>query len=87
MGEFYYHPKLKIDVESSVPAAPMKITAEHIEKKARKDWNHPWNTPLGNSNYHRDMTVVHPELKDGAHDPTFIARQKFTHVPHKENEG
>ena len=30
------------------------------------------------------QTVSHPELRDWKDDPKFIARQKFTDVPHKE---
>lgn len=86
-GEFFYHPKLKVDLEASAPKTPMKIKPDHIEKIATKDWWQPWNTPLGNSNYHRITDTAHPELHDRAHDPKFHARQKFTHVPHKEGEG
>jgi len=38
----------------------MKITKEMIFKEARKHWDKPWSTPLGNHNYHVDSSWLDP---------------------------
>jgi len=77
-GEFYYHPKLK-EARNEVmtePSAPMKITADQVKSEAIKHWFKPYNSPLGNSNYHRVNGTDNNPAHDHATDPTF--KKKFS---------
>jgi hypothetical protein len=45
-----------------------------IVQEARKHWFTPWNTPLGNSNYHRKYGHDHSEKFDHVSDPKYKKR-------------
>ncbi len=49
----------------------MKISKEQIVKEARSHWEKPWNSPMGNSNYHRVTGYQHNDKFDHATDPTY----------------
>jgi len=36
----------------------MKLTEKDIKKEARRHWDSPWGTPLGNQNYHRCSIIA-----------------------------
>lgn len=78
-GEFYYHPKLK-DLGSAgaamaPPDAPMVITDDQAVNEARKHWFKTYNSPLGNSNYHRvtgtDDNAAHDHATDASYKKKF----------------
>ena len=52
----------------------MQISDDHIKKEAVKHWFRPWNSPLGNSNYHRVTGFENNEKFDHATDPTYKKR-------------
>jgi len=50
----------------------MKLSTEDIKKEARKHWEQPWASPLGNSNYHRESGWQ----DDSKRDSQFTQNQK-----------
>ena len=50
--------------EGPIPADKLKVSERTIGKEAFYSWQKPWNSPHGNSNYHRDLTYRDPQAKD-----------------------
>ena len=72
-GKFLYHPKIKEgnrQLGSCSTPDRLKITDTTYKTDAHKNWNMPYNSPLGNSNYSRDTTCFHPEKRDFQSDHT-----------------
>jgi len=68
-GNFLYHEKIAesnnvLSGEGPIPADKLKVTVRTIESEAFKSWQKPWNSPHGNSNYHRDLRYRNPQAKD-----------------------
>lgn len=60
-GEFFINDKPMESLESIAQRADwMKIDADMISREARRHWDKPWASPLGNSNYHEDTSWVDP---------------------------
>merc|ERR1719481_936053 len=54
-GEFLVHPSLRVDPDALVEGAEyLKIERDHYQREAANNWTRPFNSPLGNSNYHAD---------------------------------
>ena len=73
-GEFYYHPKLKVDTVE--PKDQMTIAETAVYKFCESNWYKPWTSPFGNSNYHRDTTKIDPTKWDRATDQAFKVKFK-----------
>ena len=68
-GKFLYHEKIAeqntvLLGEGPIPADKLKITEKTWRLEAFQSWNKPWNSPHGNSNYHRDTTVKDQKAND-----------------------
>jgi len=68
-GKFLYHEKIAesnrvLLGEGPIPAEKLKVTERTMEREAFQQWNRPWNSPHGNSNYHRDLRYRDPQAKD-----------------------
>jgi len=64
-GEFTVEGPPKESLESIAARADwMKIDKEHYEREARKHWDAPFNSPLGNSNYHRKNGYLYNSKAD-----------------------
>ena len=68
-GEFYYHPKLKVENERLEGGERMAISEEAIFKFCYQNWYKPFNSPLGNSNYDRDTRKRDPSRWNRSTDP------------------
>jgi len=55
----------------------MKITKDMIYKEARKHWVKPWNSPLGNSNYHVDNRWLDPAKASSQFEKNKPKKQKM----------
>jgi len=75
-GEFYYHPKLKVDGDTMEPQNAMKILDKTIYTASYNHWWKPFSTPLGNGNYNRDSRKFKPEKWNRTADSTFKAKFK-----------
>jgi len=42
----------------------MKLTEKDINREARRHWDSPWGSPLGNNNYHRHTGYQHNSQMD-----------------------
>ena len=42
----------------------MKLELHQIQREARRHWEHPMDSPLGNSNYHRDSRWIDNDMAD-----------------------
>lgn len=42
----------------------MKVDNEQVKKEARRIWDKPWSSPLGNNNYARDTSYADPAKAD-----------------------
>jgi len=72
-GEFIVEgPPVESDASLASRAEWMKIDKEHIDKEARKHWDKPFNSPLGNSNYAVNTGMLRPSKAD----PEFVKNQK-----------
>nr|ADD24205.1 39S ribosomal protein L30, mitochondrial [Lepeophtheirus salmonis] len=54
--------------ELSQESGKSLLTKSMLKKEARNHWEHPWNSPLGNSNYHRNTTHQHADKFDRVTD-------------------
>jgi len=64
-GEFIVHPSLRVEPEALMAHADyMKVEREHIKRVAAAEWDRPFNSPLGHSNYHADTRWRDPEKAD-----------------------
>jgi len=50
----------------------MKIDKEHWNKEARRHWDKPFASPLGNNNYHKENSWLYNSKKDSE----FVKNQK-----------
>lgn len=54
-GEFVVNQSYKVDLDEIAGRAEwMKLDQSQIKIEANRHWRKPWNSPLGNSNYHQD---------------------------------
>jgi len=54
-GEFVVNKGCKVDLDEIAGRAEwMKLDPRQIKAEANRHWRTPWNSPLGNSNYHQD---------------------------------
>jgi len=79
MGEFIVTPTKGESPESIARRADwMKITNENIEKEARNQWESPFNSPLGNSNYHQDTGWLDMKKADSQYVKNKAVRRKWS---------
>jgi len=74
-GEFIHHPKIK-ETSDQVEAGEansekMLIQEKTFRRKAQLDWKLSFNSPLGNSNYHRNTGCLNPKATDRVTDPSY----------------
>lgn len=74
-GKFLYHPKIGEQSKVLLGQGPLKadrqkMTEETHKSESRKSWLRPYNSPFGNSNYHRDLKKRNPEKFDHITDAT-----------------
>lgn len=72
-GEFIIEGPPKEGLESVAARADwMKIEKDHVDKEARLHWDKPFNSPLGNSNYH----VENNWMYNSKSDSEFVKNQR-----------
>jgi len=71
-GDFLYHPKIKAnfdEVEAGLEASEKMLIQERTyKKKAGIDWRFSRDSPLGNSNYHRNTGIIDPKRSNRVTD-------------------
>jgi len=70
-GEFVYHPKVKAHAEAVEGAGEgdmMLIQKKTFSKKAWEDYMLSRDSPMGNSNYHRDTRILDPSRSNRVTD-------------------
>jgi len=78
-GEFIVTPTKDESVESIAQRAEwMKITRDDVAKEGRRHWDAPFNSPLGNSNYHRDTTWIDKKKADSEYVKNKASRRKWS---------
>jgi len=74
-GEFLYHPKIKantVEIEAGMEKSEqLLITQKTYRKKASWDWKFSRDSPLGNSNYHRDTQRLKPSTTNRVTDAAY----------------
>jgi large subunit ribosomal protein L30 len=78
-GEFIVTPTRGESVENITKRADwMKITNEDIDKEARRHWGDPYNSPLGNSNYHSNNCKIDRKNADSDFEKNKPVRRKWS---------
>jgi len=78
-GEFIVTPTKAESIESIVSRAEwMKLSKWDISKEARRHWKKPFNSPLGNSNYHADNTKLDRKAADSEFVKNKATRRKWS---------
>jgi len=78
-GEFIVTPTKGESLESIAQRAEwMKITNADVSREARKHWDNPYNSPLGNSNYHQDTRWIDKKKGDSEYVKNKANRRKWS---------
>lgn len=69
-GTFLMHEKIRQRTQNLLEkeADRLKMQQDTFVREARSHWKFTWNSPLGNSNYHRNTKFDKPEKKDTIYD-------------------